>query len=81
LPGITRSYLSQLCRELGIPVRERAWLAEDLFAFHEVFICSSIRELVPVVSVDGRKIGSGVPGPIFQRLLGAFRARAAASTL
>jgi len=40
----------------------------------EVFISSSVRELVPVVEVDGQPIGAGRPGPISAELLAAFRA-------
>ena len=44
----------------------------------EVFVCSSIRELVPVVEIDGHPVGSGSPGPITRELLRAYRATAAA---
>jgi branched-chain amino acid aminotransferase len=79
LPGITRAHVLILARELGLDVEERPLSLDELFELDELFISSSIRELVPVVRVDGRAIAAGVPGPLAQRLLGAFRERARSS--
>lgn len=81
LAGITRSHLLKLAAELDIPVEQRAPQLEATRAGAELFISSSIRELLAVVRLDGSPIGSGSPGPIYQRLLAAFRAhtRGAAS--
>ena len=46
----------------------------ELAAFDEVFITSSIRELLAVVCVDETRVGTGTPGPVYQRLLAGFRA-------
>ena len=78
LPGITRAHLLEAARNLGIvthlqPVSESALLAAD-----EVFISSSIREVLPVVRVGSHTIGSGVPGLVTRRLHAEFRKRAGA---
>jgi branched-subunit amino acid aminotransferase/4-amino-4-deoxychorismate lyase len=73
LPGITRKVALQVAEELGLSVSLRALRVDELASVDELFVSSSIRELLPVVSVDGRPIASGVPGPITQRLLSAFR--------
>ena len=46
---------------------------EDLFAADEAFLTGTTRELVPIVTVDDRTIGSGKPGPVTLQLLAAFR--------
>jgi branched-chain amino acid aminotransferase len=73
LPGITRAHLLELAGVLGIPVELRTPTLTEAYAADEVFISSSIRELMPVVRLDEHTIGSGKPGPVFTRLLGEFR--------
>jgi branched-subunit amino acid aminotransferase/4-amino-4-deoxychorismate lyase len=75
LAGITRAHVLQLAQALGIDVKLRAPMLDEAYAADEVFITSSIRELVPVVKLDQRKIGSGKPGPVYQQLSRAFRER------
>jgi branched-subunit amino acid aminotransferase/4-amino-4-deoxychorismate lyase len=76
LAGVTRSHVLELMREQGIRVELRALSVPELAQASEVFITSSIREIVPVVQVDGKSIGSGRPGPLATGLLGPFRERA-----
>lgn len=64
LEGTTRRRILRLAREAGRAVEERAIRAEELRAADEVFVSSSIRGLVPVVSIDGEAIGGGRPGPV-----------------
>lgn len=73
LLGITRETVLTVADELGVPVRLESLPLADLERASEVLVSSSIRELVPVVSIDGRRVGSGKPGPLAQRLLAAFR--------
>lgn len=81
LPGITREFLFEVGAEIGIPVREQVLRDGDLFGADEAFLTSTTRELVPIVQVDDRTIGSGSPGPITHSLLDSFRRRAHASQL
>lgn len=73
LVGITRAHVLGAARDLGIPVDERDLLPDDIYGADEVFITSSIRELLPVVRVDERVIGSGAPGPVARALHRCFR--------
>ncbi len=73
LAGITRETVLQVAGELGLSVRLESLTLPALKQASEVFVSSSIRELVPVVSVDGERVGSGQPGPVHARLLAAFR--------
>jgi branched-chain amino acid aminotransferase len=73
LLGITRESVLAVAAELGIPIALQSLPLDVLKSAAEVFFCSSIRELVPVVSVDGATVGAGKPGPTTLRLLTAFR--------
>lgn len=73
LLGITRARAIETAEQLGLRVEYEVPSVEELAAADEVFISSSIRELVPVVRVDDRRVADGRPGPITQRLIGAFR--------
>ncbi len=76
LEGVTRRVVLDLAGQLGLPAAETPLGPEDLFAADELFLTSTTREIVPLVRLDGRAIGSGRPGPVTRRLLAAFRARA-----
>jgi branched-chain amino acid aminotransferase len=76
LPGITRAHVLALAEHAGIRVDLCTLGKSRLARADEVFICSSIRELVPVVNIDGRALGLGVPGPVTRDLLRRFRAAA-----
>ena len=73
LPGITRATVLAVAARLGICVELRAPSAQEIGSFDEVFITSSIRELLAVVRIDEVDVGRGVPGPMFKRLLAGFR--------
>lgn len=72
LHGVTRAYVLELAREVGIPVEERALQVEQLFGADEVFLTGTTTEVRPCVEVDGRRIGSGAVGPVTRRLFDAF---------
>jgi hypothetical protein len=57
-------------------VREQVLKDPDLFAADECFLTSTTREVVPIVQVDDRAIGSGTPGPVAKALLDGFRRKA-----
>jgi len=76
LPGITRGHVLELARASGLKVELRPIAKSELGSAVEVFVTSSIRELVPVVSIDGKAVGSGNPGPATRELLRAYRALA-----
>jgi branched-chain amino acid aminotransferase len=78
LPGITRARVLSLAAKRGLMTEIRPVSVDELFTSEELFISSSIRELLPVVSVDGRRVGSGKPGEITLALLSDFRVAARA---
>jgi branched-chain amino acid aminotransferase len=74
LAGITRVVVLERARELSLPAREQPVSLPELLAADEVFVTSSIREVLPVRTIDGRLVGAdGRPGPLTVRLLAAFR--------
>lgn len=75
LEGITRKVLMEICEEQRIPWSEKTMVVHDLIKADEIFLCGTGAELIPVVEIDGRVIGTGRPGPVFQRLLDLFRER------
>ncbi len=73
LMGITRAKILELAKRETIPVEEKSFFPNELLAADEAFISSSIREIAPVVTVDGTTIGTGQPGRITLKLLAAYR--------
>eukprot|EP00456_Euglypha_rotunda_P058177 TRINITY_DN482_c0_g1_i4.p1 TRINITY_DN482_c0_g1~~TRINITY_DN482_c0_g1_i4.p1 ORF type:complete len:158 (+),score=39.35 TRINITY_DN482_c0_g1_i4:177-650(+) len=73
LEGITRNAVIELAREAGYPVEECSMTRHDLYVADEMFLTGTAAEVVAVVSLDGRSIGNGEPGPITRHLLELFR--------
>ncbi|WP_018867205.1 MULTISPECIES: D-amino acid aminotransferase [unclassified Thioalkalivibrio] len=74
LPGVTRSRVLDLARELGYPVEERGVSADELARAGEVWLTSSTREILPVTRLDDRTVGTGRPGPVWQAVHAAYQA-------
>ncbi len=72
--GITRSTVLNLCRTHGVPVREKDISLTEVYRADEVFCTGTLGELVSVIKIDGRTIGSGMPGPMTLKLTHLFRA-------
>lgn len=73
LEGITEKVLLRVAADLGIPIRRERVRLADLARLDEAFLTSSTRGLVPIVDVAGTKIGSGAPGPLWQKLAEAYQ--------
>lgn len=73
LDGITRRAVMGIAAKIGIDVAEANLTAYDLYTGDEVFVCGTLSEVVPVVSIDGRRIGTGAPGPVTLRLLAGLK--------
>jgi protein-lysine N-methyltransferase EEF2KMT len=73
LPGITRATVIELAKELGIPVEVRRVSLAEFHAAEEVFTTGTMGELTPVTKIDGRVIGTGIRGPITERLQGVYK--------
>lgn len=74
LAGITREAVIELAHGEGIAVSEEPISAHLLYQADEIFLSGTNSELGPIVAVDGRTVGEGRPGPIFNRLIAAFDA-------
>jgi branched-chain amino acid aminotransferase len=79
LHGITRQVVMDLAVASGVKVSEPNLTRYDLFNAEECFLTGTGAELVPVVKIDGRVIGTGKPGPVTRKLVVQFRALTKAS--
>lgn len=68
LPGITRAAVIKIAKRLKISVVEKAVSQKELLAADEVFLTNSLAEVLPVVKINGRRIGSGRPGELTRLL-------------
>ena len=73
LPGITRAAVVELARQASIGFTEERLPAALLATADEVFLTNTSWDVLPVVAIDGRPVGAGVPGPLTRRLLDGYR--------
>ena len=73
LCGITREVVFEIAAEMGIPVTEPEVTRYDIFTADECFLTGTAAEIIPVVKLDGRPIGTGHPGEVTARLIKRFR--------
>lgn len=76
--GITRETILEICDAAGIPVVIDAFSLTQVYAADEVFVTGTMGGVTPVLTVDGRTIGAGRPGPCAARLAAAYAARTGA---
>ena len=74
LPGITREVVIELARKEGLTVREAPVFLDELFSADEAFMTGSLKEVMPLTTVDERKIGAGSPGPVTRFLQERYKA-------
>lgn len=72
LEGITRDSVMGIAKKMKMPFSEKMLRMEDVYAADEVFLTGTAAEIIPVVDIDGRRIGGGVPGAITLKLKKAF---------
>jgi len=72
LEGITRGAVMELAHAAGIDCREATLTRYDLYTSDECFLTGTAAEVIPVVEIDGRTIGAGIPGPVTARLTTDF---------
>lgn len=73
LYGITRQVVMEMARGNGMTVTEPNLTRYDLFIADECFLTGTGAELIPVVKIDGRVIGTGKPGPVTKRLVSEYQ--------
>ena len=75
LQGITRDTIFAIAKEIGVAIEEHDMTRYDVWNADEVFLTGTGAEVIPVVKLDGREIGDAKPGPVFAKVLAAFRRR------
>jgi D-alanine transaminase len=78
LEGIRYGLMEELCAGANIPFESRRITRDEVFGADEVLLTSASKEVLPVVTIDDRTIGSGKPGPVFKQLYAAYQAAKAA---
>ncbi|MGD9549036.1 MAG: aminotransferase class IV [Candidatus Krumholzibacteriia bacterium] len=73
LPGRTREHIMAIAAGLGLPLHETTLRVADLADAEEVFVASSVREVLPVVTVDRNPVGAGRPGRVTRSIQAAYR--------
>lgn len=74
LPGVTRDLVLELARANGLACREEAIPETALRRAEEIWLSSSTREVMPVTRLDGKPVGDGMPGAVWQQMQGWFQA-------
>jgi D-alanine transaminase len=72
LAGCTRRALFRLSQEHGVRIEERAFTPEEAYAADEAFLTSASQFVMPIVEIDGKRIGGGQPGPVTRKLRDLF---------
>jgi D-alanine transaminase len=72
LKGITRAVVLEVAAKQGLRVEERPFTIAEALAAREAFVTAATQIVMPVVAIDGRKIGDGKPGPVARALRARF---------
>jgi D-alanine transaminase len=73
LSGVTRALVLELARKEGLPVEERFITQDELLRADGIFLTGTTVEVLPVIRVDSKAVGSGKPDPVTQKLQAAFQ--------
>jgi len=80
LEGIRYGLIEQLCRDAGVPLELRRVSREEVLGADEVLLSSATKEILPVTTLDGKPVGNGRPGPIYEKLYAGYQLAKRAST-
>lgn len=72
LAGCTRRSLFRLAKEHGIEIEERRFTMDEAYAADEAFLTSASQFVMPIIEIDGKRIGGGQPGPVVRKLRELF---------
>ena len=73
LPGITRDLVIEIAKNNAILVEEREIRESELYEADEIWMTSSTREIAPVLKLNGKVIGAGKAGPMWQRVMALYQ--------
>ncbi len=68
LAGCTRRSLFRMAKEEGVTIEERLFTPEEAYAADEAFLTSASNFVLPIVEIDGKRVGGGQPGPVVRKL-------------
>jgi D-alanine transaminase len=74
LPGITRDVVLKLAKENNLPLIEQAPSLEQLQSADEIWMSSSTKEVLPITELDGKAVGQGEPGTVWQQMDALYQA-------
>jgi branched-chain amino acid aminotransferase len=72
LAGVTRNQIFKIAEREQIPIQQKILLPSDLYKADEVFITSTLKEVMPVALIDGKQPRLGSPGPLTKRMMEAY---------
>jgi D-alanine transaminase len=75
LPGVTRKVLLELIAELAVPFSEEPVLLGELMRAEELFVCGTTTDVTPIITLDGKPVGSGTRGSVTRKLQEALAER------
>ena len=73
LEGIRYGLLEELCQRAGIPFELRRVSREEVVGADEIVLSSATKEVVPCTVLDGKPVGNGRPGPIYDKLFAGYQ--------
>jgi branched-subunit amino acid aminotransferase/4-amino-4-deoxychorismate lyase len=73
LPGLARYRVIELAREHELPLKVSNFKKYFLMTADEIFLTNCTREIIPVILLDGKKVGNGKPGPVTCRLMESYQ--------
>ncbi len=73
LAGCTRKIILNLAEKKGLKFIEKDLFMADLMTADEVFLCNSIKQVVPVISIDAQVVGDGTPGPLTRQIRNLYQ--------
>jgi D-alanine transaminase len=73
LEGIRYGLLEELCQKAGIPFELRRVAREEVLAADEILLSSATKEILPCTRLDGKPVGNGKPGPIYEKLFAGYQ--------
>jgi D-alanine transaminase len=80
LEGIRYGLLEELCGRAGIPFQLRRVSREEVLAADEIILSSATKEVIACTTLDGRAVGKGKPGPIYEKLFAGYQQAKRTST-
>lgn len=75
LPSVTREIVLEIAKAQGVTVREEPFTEKQMFELDELFVSGTTTDITPIVEVDGKRIGSGKPGPVSKKLYAGLQER------